>query len=409
MKYGNITKARIIFIVLAIIFFLTNHLLATGMSGGIPTDGLIAYYPFEGDFSDHSIFARTSSNNGVYFTSDRFGNAYKAANFNGSSYINTNWIPEQMNEISMSAWIKASEIYWDNMIISCGRDTGSPYGGFIMHVYNSYYFGGYVDTSNPGNRDAHWGPISLNTWYHGVFTYNGSVTKFYLNGDLVDTETFSTSMPVLAGPENVLIGMMGAGFNRYHWHGIIDDIRIYNRELSDQEVLALFNEPNPLQPPQITGNLFPIQFSWNTVNQTIDLDEYFSGSNLSFSMFGNNMISANTLDGNILSLVPNQDWFGTEYITIRATNSIGYVEQTLKVTVIQTWQLVENFNHEGNLPENWSTSHAGTTDYPWQPVLIEAEDYAMKTTANTGRTANERLFSPTYNLSNYKDIVVFMA
>ncbi|MCK9335562.1 MAG: hypothetical protein M0Q99_09655, partial [Candidatus Cloacimonetes bacterium] len=160
-------------------------------------------------------------------------------------------------------------------------------------------------------------------------------------------------------------------------------------------------------PPAVSAPLPIVQFNMNEVNQSIDLDSYFDSSlPMTFSFSGNSMINASVSAGNVLSLQPAADWYGTEYITIRATNVVGYVEQTLKVTVIQTWQLAEYFNHEGSFPDNWTSSHAGTTDFPWQPVLIEGDDYAMKTMANTGRTANERLFSPTYNLSNYKDVVV---
>lgn len=372
----------------------------------IPTDNLLCHYSFSGDFSDQSGNGRNATSYGAILSSDRFGNTNQAAFFNGSSYINTNWTPGQMSQISMSVWIKATSIGWDNMIISAGRDTGAPYGGFIMHLYNNYGFGGFVDTANPGNRGAGFGQISLNTWYHGVFTYSGATTKFYLNGELVNEYSWPNNMPVLASPENLLIGMMGAGWNMYKWNGWIDDIRIYNRELSASEASALYNEQNPLQPPQVINQFTPLQFPWNTISQSIDLDDYFSGNNLSYSIFNNNMISASVSEGNILNLEPTPGWYGTEYITIRATNSVGYVEQVLKVSVLQDWTNTENFDHTGSLADNWVVQHNGTGTFSWQANLVSASDYAMKTMATTGGTANERLLSPAYNLSNYKDIQI---
>lgn len=94
-----------------------------------------------------------------------------------------------------------------------------------------------------------------------------------------------------------------------------------------------------------------------------------------------------------------QNWFGTEYITIRATNISGYIEQVLKVTVYQTGLVIENYNHNGAMPDNWTIQHSGTTTFPWQAVLQEGDNYLMKTLATTGGTANERLFSPVYNLT----------
>ena len=159
--------------------------------------------------------------------------------------------------------------------------------------------------------------------------------------------------------------------------------------------------------PSVTQTINPMNFNMNGLAQDIELADYFSspGSTV-FTYFNNQHIELEWLSSSLLRVQPTADWFGTEYITIRATNSHGYAEQTLKVTVYETWGLTEDFNQAGALPANWTTQHSGTTDFPWQPVLIESEDYAMKTMANTGRTANERLFSPTYNLSNYKDIVV---
>jgi len=165
----------------------------------------------------------------------------------------------------------------------------------------------------------------------------------------------------------------------------------------------------PPEPPTTTSSFVPITIPMNSSNDSLDLSEYFSdiSQQLTYTCNGNTYITCNVVSDSILVLVPDQNWYGVEYITIRATNVWGlYIEQILKVTVIQTWQIAENFNHEGNIPTNWGTSHSGTTDYPWQPVLIAGNEYTMKTKANTGTTANERLISPTFNLTGYKDIVV---
>jgi len=166
----------------------------------------------------------------------------------------------------------------------------------------------------------------------------------------------------------------------------------------------LYNSTS-LAPPGVLQAIDPMVFNMNGVFQEIDLSEYFSGST-EFSYTNNQNAILDLSSAPLLRVQPISDWYGTEYITIRATNSHGYVEQTLKVTVYQTWRTEEHFDYTGVVPDNWTTTHAGTTDFPWQPIQIEGDDYAMKTMANTGRTANERLFSPTYNLSNYKDVVV---
>ena len=173
--------------------------------------------------------------------------------------------------------------------------------------------------------------------------------------------------------------------------------------------MMLRNEFVPPGPPEITNVIEPIVMNMNDDGMTIDLLDYFTnnGIPLEFDYTGNLNVACSINNESLLTLSPAQNWYGSEYITIRATNQWDYyVEQTFRVTVIQTWQLSEDFDHVGVLPENWTTTHAGTTDFPWQPVQVDGDNYAMKTMATTGRTANERLFSPTYNLSNYEDIVV---
>jgi|GEM_PF-803781 len=164
----------------------------------------------------------------------------------------------------------------------------------------------------------------------------------------------------------------------------------------------------PLQPAII--NLFePVQILMNSSENYLNLLNYFYDpyhiSN--YSITGNQHINYTINENGIMNLIPEQNWFGIEYLTIRSSyQSSLYVEQTLKVTVIQTWDTQEYFNNEGMFPSGWTQQHSGTTSFPWQAVQIEGTNYAMKTTATTGGTANERLLSPIYNLSNYKDIQV---
>ena len=159
--------------------------------------------------------------------------------------------------------------------------------------------------------------------------------------------------------------------------------------------------------PEITQTINPLVFTMNGPEQYIYLPDYFSSSvDIVYSYFGNQNILLSLIESATLLIQPMQNWFGTEYITIRATNISGYIEQVLKVTVYQTGLVIENYNHNGAMPDNWTIQHSGTTTFPWQAVLQEGDNYLMKTLATTGGTANERLFSPVYNLTIYKEVQV---
>lgn len=214
---------------------------------GIPTDNLECWYPFNGNFNDESGNGRHGTNYGATIVDDRNGNPNSCAYFNGN-YVVTNWTPPQMEALSISVWFNITSVNWDNFIVSCGRDTYDPWGGFHMHVYYNYMNEGFADSPVPfdyiaaGNPD----PVSLNTWYHTVFTYDGLQAKYYVNGQLVQTKDYPDSPPIIAAPCPLCIGKMGIAFSQgdvwYPWHGWIDDVRIYSDALSASEVMALFRE-----------------------------------------------------------------------------------------------------------------------------------------------------------------------
>jgi hypothetical protein len=92
-------------------------------------------------------------------------------------------------------------------------------GGSIGYTYNSSY------------------NLSLNTWYHIAGTYDGSVLYLYVNGEPIASQPASVqignnAMPVCIG------GRLGVN----SFDGLLDDVRIYNRALTQEEVASLFNE-----------------------------------------------------------------------------------------------------------------------------------------------------------------------
>jgi hypothetical protein len=160
--------------------------------------------------------------------------------------------------------------------------------------------------------------------------------------------------------------------------------------------------------PEISSDIPFVSMLMNSSYVLTELGQYFEtySRNPDYSVTGNTHISWSLSDVDEISLAPQTNWYGTEYINIRATNPIGYTEQVVKVTVFETWLGIENFDHTGALAAGWTVQHSGSTAFPWQPVLHEGEDYLMKTMAGTGGTVNERLLSPIYNLSDCKDVQI---
>jgi hypothetical protein len=108
---------------------------------------------------------------------------------------------------------------------------------------------GYVRTSTGGpDRGIQGGAarLPLNTWSHIAVTYEriatGSVLKFYINGVLANTINSTLAQSILAGTQPLHIGQSNAqiseGFN-----GLIDEVRIYSRALSGDEITADMSTP----------------------------------------------------------------------------------------------------------------------------------------------------------------------
>ena len=80
--------------------------------------------------------------------------------------------------------------------------------------------------------------MSDNNWHFSVITYSGSEIRIYIDGllDTVQVKSLQTNGTTLRIGERVL------GLGGEYYYGFIDDIRIYNRVLSDAEIQVLYHE-----------------------------------------------------------------------------------------------------------------------------------------------------------------------
>lgn len=79
--------------------------------------------------------------------------------------------------------------------------------------------------------------LQANTWYHLALTYDGTTARAYLNG--VEEDTSAVGAVTDSGTEHVSAGSAGGGTSEYS-EGTIDDVRVYNRALSAEEILRLY-------------------------------------------------------------------------------------------------------------------------------------------------------------------------
>ena len=226
----------------------------------VPTNGLVGYWPFNGNANDESGNGNNGTVNGATLTSDRNGVANKAYSFDGTSnYIKCiNPGPAGNPSITIGFWIKSSQTNYGHLI-GYGNNglSGKDMRIFINgNCNNSIAFDTYdnqkAKSTNFNNIWEYYTVI-----YDGNLGNNTAIAKFYKNGVLMSTECFNVNI------SNTNISqLIPITFGRYHgtvqtgfYKGNLDEITIHNRILNDQEITALYigcSNPTAIITPQST-------------------------------------------------------------------------------------------------------------------------------------------------------------
>jgi hypothetical protein len=213
----------------------------------IPTNGLVAWFPFTGNHNDESIsgIKLDSLFNSPTLTADRNGVANSAYEFdgNGSSFkaVATSKLPSGSSDITISAWIVCKNAGQPRVIASWGTDTNSQKKEIVFyHTTNNGYL--YLGLTNGVDSviSTKFPSGSSSKWSHVAVTIKSGSAKFYINSapDSARAIAFNIQADGIFG---LAIDMMGslAGINSFG--GSMDDIAIYNRALTDQEIAYVKN------------------------------------------------------------------------------------------------------------------------------------------------------------------------
>jgi WD40 repeat protein len=204
-----------------------------------PKDGLVAYYPFNGNADDESGNGNHGVVIGATLAEDRFGNADSAYNFDGfDDYIEAPSLSAlTFTEITVSVWVKpVSGDINNRRIVTLDNDIDPEYYHFDLEGTSWRGLAIYVGDDWVG--DTSWS-FEADKWAHIAVTYDGTTVKIFRNGELTETGT------KVAPPRNGVLFVGGVDIPDYGaqiWDGEIDEVRIYNRLLSDYEIKEIYNE-----------------------------------------------------------------------------------------------------------------------------------------------------------------------
>ncbi len=223
-----------------------DPLLSAGSAGNALANGLVAYYRFNNDCNDASGngYHGTPVNSPV-FANNRFGAAQSAIEFTFAldNYVEVNhhsFIKPARNEITVTFWIKVTwpdtSNIWTYFIM--GNDFGCWYT-FSTADPTHHYVGFAIDNQAFGATSSISVDITPNAWVHIAGLYNGNKIKIYYNGVFSDSINWPGTITDLG--RNLTIGEWPPSKTL---DCLIDDLRIYDRVLSDAEILEIYNYHN---------------------------------------------------------------------------------------------------------------------------------------------------------------------
>lgn len=287
-------------------------------------NGLISYFKLDetiGDAIDsYGGYDGTSevitySQSGILNTAYRFNGTSSVVHLDASSV-------ESLTAGSISLWINPSTLLPANeRIIHKGDSTGATTGFIIAGIgtggdlIGGFEVGGEWDGLNwsaSTNVKKFALNLSVNTWYHLALTYNSTdKLKLYVNG--VNGEENNTDYQWSSGTGNYFTLGRRAGAASAYFNGVIDEVGIWNRALTQAEVSTLYNNGNgyPFVSSLLTGLLDYYNFN-----------EIEGSTFLSQSTYANHITLAKDISVNltgILSGAIGNDGVGT--VTGVATNS----------------------------------------------------------------------------------------
>lgn len=206
----------------------------------VPTNGLIGYFGFNNNGNDAISSSIPISNNAVS-TTDRFGQANSAYQFNGSNLIEyTNTLHPLFN--IGNTYQMFSINFWVNTTNTEGNLLGAFGWGYSVNLSaNNYIQFTYISSNNPGTWTTLTSNMSipLNNWQMITITRTGTTNSIYINGVLNNTLNNAPNILVYSNI-SCWFGANGQDNNGY-LSGKLDDIGIWNRSLTQAEISTLYN------------------------------------------------------------------------------------------------------------------------------------------------------------------------
>jgi hypothetical protein len=242
-----------------IVVVLLSTFAASPVFAGL-NDGLISYHPFNGNANDETGNGHDGTVSGAILTADRFGNANSAYSFDGiddgieilnsadfgfsGSFSVSLWVQIVDNADLYRHFIWFGENFLESFPEFCIAKSRSGYfdGPLYTELYTNTHSKPWVTSLDNGEQ------LPKNEWLHLVSIVDSGEhkLKFYLNDSLQGSIDYDSLDLSVISSLKVYIGRCPgpAPYSGFHY-GLLDDVRVYNRTLSETEITELYTVPEP--------------------------------------------------------------------------------------------------------------------------------------------------------------------
>jgi hypothetical protein len=270
--------------------------LSTTASSQDPT--LVLYYSFDsdvaGEATDHSIHGNNGTiEGGPEVVDGRFGSALTFDASDDQVVVPTNETLDIQDQITMMAWIQPGANLTADWRTVMGKSPTNVLGqNTFSYDFRSDQSGVLRFSVNLGAWQFVLGPtLTEGTWYHIAGTFDGTELILYVDGEPVGATAASGQIVVTPDPFCVgnIINAAGATQNEY-WSGIIDEVRLWDRALSADEVATnmelsreqlVGSNPFALRPNPADGAMLQTTWAslgWIPGELAVSHDLYFGNS-----------------------------------------------------------------------------------------------------------------------------------
>jgi len=314
--------------------------------------GLVGYWPFDGNADDKSGNRNNGIVHGVAPTEDRFGKANKAYRFNRGNFIevpNSSPLQNIRKDVTITAWVNPHE--WDNGFMSVMQKGNQRESQFMLQSGRGtcFYGAGELHESRPW-RTGEWQHIAL-TYEHG----NGA--KVYQNGELIgvgkaDRELAANRLPLLIGYE--------PWGQAEYFIGDMDDVRLFNRALSEKEIQELYKAeaPKPTGREAHRGAIAEARIPKSDARKNGLIHRWSFSGNLKDSVGGRDGKACDgkvTFENGQVRIRP-----GGGYVDLGANVIPGGGKDDYTIEIWATKYSIQEWARVFQIPDNW-----GANDYFW--------------------------------------------